>query len=61
MAQEGTYGEADPRLMETLGKIYESNERLIVLVEDLLNISRIESGRIEYNFSRHSLCDMTLL
>lgn len=47
---EGTYGKVDPKIKDALSKVYMSNERLIQLVENLLNISRIESGRIEYTY-----------
>jgi signal transduction histidine kinase len=33
-----------------LGKGYESNERMINLVNDMLSVDRLESGRIKYNF-----------
>lgn len=47
---EGTYGKIDKKVKEALSKVYVSNERLIQLVENLLNISRIESGKIEYKY-----------
>jgi len=47
---EGSYGAVETKIRDVLNKIYLSNERLIQLVEDLLNISRIESGRMEYKF-----------
>ena len=48
---EGTYGEVLPQVREALNKVYLSGERLINLVENLLSISRIESGRMEYQMS----------
>lgn len=45
---EGTYGKVAPEIQNALNKVYLSNERLIQLVEDLLNISRIESGRLQF-------------
>lgn len=48
---EGSYGTLSPRVEDTLNKVYISNERLIHLVEDLLNLSRIESGRMEYHLA----------
>ena len=47
---EGTYGEVSAGVHDALNKVYLSNERIIGLVENLLTVSRIESGRIEYKF-----------
>ena len=46
---EGAYGKHTPRASEALNKIFLANERLIQLVEDLLNITHIEAGRLEYH------------
>jgi signal transduction histidine kinase len=51
LLSEGSYGKITPVQQETLNKVYQSNERLIHLVEDLLDISRIESGRMEFDFA----------
>ena len=50
MVQEGTFGEVPQKIRDVLSKVYLSNERLINLVNDFLNLSRIESGRMKYNF-----------
>lgn len=55
---EGSYGETEPKMRDALNKVYLANERLIQLVEDLLNISRIESGRLEYKFDHHRMEDL---
>lgn len=52
LIMEGSYGKTTPQLKDTLNKVYISNERLITLVEDMLNLSRIESGRMEYTFEK---------
>lgn len=43
---------------EILKKGYQSNERMIDLVNDLLNVARIEEGRFLYDFSRVSFVDL---
>ncbi len=48
---EGSYGVVTPTLQDILNKVYIVNNRMGQLVEDLLNISRIESGRVQYNFT----------
>jgi signal transduction histidine kinase len=55
---EGAYGKFAENQSDVLNKVYKSNERLITLVEDLLNISRIESGRMEFHFEK---CQLTVL
>ncbi|MBU2025506.1 hypothetical protein KJ912_02085, partial [Patescibacteria group bacterium] len=45
---EEAYGRLPEEPKKIMKKIYISNERLILLVEDLLNISRIERGKMEY-------------
>lgn len=57
LVDEGLYGEVSREVKEVLGKIHISNERLINLVEDLLNISRIETGRMQYNFGQYQVCE----
>ncbi len=47
---EGSYGKVAPSVQEVLNKVYLVNNRMGQLVEDLLSISRIESGRVQYNF-----------
>lgn len=44
---EGSYGKLPEKMQKPIADVYESNERLISLVNDLLNLSRIESGKIE--------------
>jgi len=55
MALEGDYGKFTPEQKQIMNKILSSTERLIGLVEDLLNISRLEQGRIGFEFKKKSL------
>ncbi len=48
---EGSYGEVNVSVQDILNKVYTVNNRMTQLVEDLLNISRIESGRVMYSFA----------
>ncbi len=47
LAIEGTYGKLSEKVRKPIAKVYESNERLIRLVNDLLSLSRIESGKMK--------------
>lgn len=44
---EGTYGALTEKLKKPLRNVYYSNERLVHLVNDLLSLSRIESGKMK--------------
>jgi len=48
---EGSYGKVPAKIQDVLDKVYTVNSRLVHLVEDLLNVSRIEAGRIQYSFA----------
>lgn len=50
LLMEGSYGEVSPSVRGALEKIFVSTERLTNLIEDLLNVSRIESGRLTFAF-----------
>lgn len=51
MILDGTYGEINEKAKGGLKIIASSSERLAILVEDLLNVSRIEQDRIAINLS----------
>lgn len=58
MMIEGTYGKLKDEQNITLGKVFQSAERLIVLINDLLNLNRIEDGRIIYEFKAVDMAQM---
>ncbi|EKD49204.1 MAG: hypothetical protein ACD_63C00228G0003 [uncultured bacterium] len=49
MMADGDYGDVSDKIKSILKKVYNSNERLVNLVNNLLNVSRIEGGRVEFN------------
>lgn len=55
MLMEGSYGELGAKQKKPMESVYNSNERLIRLVNDLLNISRIESGKIVMEWQKASM------
>lgn len=56
MLLEGDFGEIkDSKHKDAIEKMFISNNRLISLVENLLNISRIESGRLRFDFKDQQL------
>ncbi|MBI1888388.1 MAG: sensor histidine kinase [Candidatus Spechtbacteria bacterium] len=58
MLLEGSYGDLSKDVRVALNKVYASNERLVRIVNDLLDISRIESGKFQYTFAKISLPDL---
>jgi len=52
MILDKNFGRVSKTIRKPLEQVFESNERLIRLVENLLNISRIESGRLHFNFEK---------
>jgi len=55
MILEKIYGEPPEKMEKPLKNIYASNERLIKLVNDILDVSRIEAGRLEMELEKSSL------
>ena len=47
---EGSYGKLTNRNRPPIENVYQSSERLIRLINELLNISRIETGKLDMNF-----------
>ena len=60
MMIEGSWGKVNKEQEKQLDKVYLSNERLIRLVDDLLAVSRIESGRLEFDYKMTSLEKMVV-
>ncbi len=58
MIREGDYGKIEKETDEVLKKIFISNERLIKLVNDLLSLSRIESGNFTFIFKKNNIVSL---
>ncbi|MBI4709350.1 MAG: hypothetical protein HY764_04065 [Candidatus Portnoybacteria bacterium] len=58
MLTEGTYGSLPNQAKEILEKINASNERLSHLIDDLLDISRIEGGKMQFKWESISLTEL---
>lgn len=57
---EDSFGKIDDKAKEVLKKIYFSNERLIKLIGDLLDISLTDLGKMEFKFKEFSLENLIL-
>lgn len=58
MILEGDFGELVPSVREAVEKIYKSTQDLVVVVGDYLDVSRIEQGRMQYDFSNFDLKEL---
>lgn len=50
MLTEGDFGKLDDKQSEAVNRIYASAQGLVNVVEDLLNVSKIEQGGMKYEF-----------
>lgn len=55
MLLDNSYGKLSAVLKDPLEKIFISNERLIGLIEDLLDVSHLEEGKVDFTFSKVDL------
>lgn len=58
MLINGEFGPLATEQKTFLMKAYENNQRLIALIEDMLSVDRIESGRSKFVFSEIQLLDL---
>ena len=58
MVQEGDYGKVNVKQQPIMEILYQSSERLIELIKNLLDVSRIESGRLELSLQSVDLAKM---
>ncbi len=55
LIQDGAYGKPTKKLESVLRDMDESNERLVKLVDEFLDITRIEQGRTKYVFEKKDI------
>ncbi len=58
MIIEGDYGKMPKEAVRPMHNVYASNERLIKLVNSLLNLSRLEAGKIKIEKAKFAVQDM---
>jgi signal transduction histidine kinase len=58
LISDGAYGKAPKKMKQVLTDMDESNERLVKLVDEFLDITRIEQGRTKFSFDTHSMEDL---
>lgn len=56
--EKGTVGELNEEQTHLCGRIYASGQRLLKLINDLLDISKIESGNIELDIGKFYIPDL---
>ncbi len=54
----GVHGPVTPAQLETLGRIERSQRHLLRLINDVLNLARIEAGRVDYRIERLVVADL---
>lgn len=58
MLLDGDIGKITEEQKDLLSKTYQSNERMIKLINDLLNIARIEEGRFLYKLQKQDIIEI---
>lgn len=55
---QGLYGPVEPKIQETLRKMKRSSDELINLIDSILDLRKVEEGRMEYSFEKVSLTNL---
>lgn len=55
---DGAYGKIEPETVKALGDMDINNEHLVKLVDQFLDISRVEQGRTKYEFNEIDICGL---
>jgi PAS domain S-box-containing protein len=60
LLEMGVHGPVTPAQVEALGRVTRSQQHLLRLINDILNLARIEAGRVDYDLQSISLHDIVL-
>ena len=60
LLEMGVHGPITPAQAEALGRVTRSQQHLLRLINDILNLARIESGRVDYDLQTISLNDIVM-
>jgi PAS domain S-box-containing protein len=60
LLEMGVHGPITPAQAEALGRVTRSQQHLLRLINDILNLARIESGRVDYDLQTISLNDVVM-
>ena len=58
LIKDGAYGKVEPKTIKVLNDMDINNEHLVKLVDQFLDISRVEQGRTKYEFSAVDICGL---
>jgi len=59
LIKDGAYGKVQKSTIRVLDEMDENNEHLVKLVDEFLDITHIEQGKINYNFKFENICEIT--
>ena len=60
MMTDGSFGPVPEKLQEPVSRILESGKRIALMVDDFLNVTRIEQGRMVYAMEKHDVCSLVM-
>lgn len=58
MIIEGTFGGTTKKVQDVIQKIYDSSQKLVLIIGNFLDVSRIELGKMQYEFGDFDLKEM---
>jgi len=59
MVLEGDFGEINKEAHDAIDRVFQSTLNLMKIVEDLLNVSKIEQGGMKYEMAPFNLCEVS--